>query len=187
MRHTTLILLLLTILSCGQASLIDQLDKRRLEIENQTTTDKASLIVLVKLSDQTDLQRVINEDWPENIETTYNVLKNKAGHIIYVGEFPFSESGDWTLGLKHYFSDSGNLIAFEKRFAYFNDNCGDGIVVEKQIDLFDNQLNILRTIRTLTDGKDKSLTDENCAQGFDADITISPTAKELINLKKMKL
>jgi hypothetical protein len=187
MRYTTLILLLLTILSCGQGSLTDQLNEKILEIENQATTDKASLIVLVKLSGQTDLQQVINEDWPENIETTYNVLKNKAGQIIYVGEFPTSESGDWTLGLKHYFSDSGDLIAFEKRFAYFNDNCGDGMVVEKQIDLYDNEFNILNTIKTLTDGKDKTLTDKNCGQGFDSDIKVSPTVKELVDLKKIRL
>jgi hypothetical protein len=122
MRYITIIFLLLTISSCGQSRLTDQREKERREIEKQITTDKDKLIVLVKVKGQVDLQTVINQNWPDNIETTYNILKNQQGQIIYVGEFPTSESGDWTLGLKHYFSGNGNLVAFEKRLSYFKQN-----------------------------------------------------------------
>src|SRR5688572_12360460 len=114
MRYITILTLLYTITACGQGDTADQLEKRRLEIEKRIDTNLKKLIVLVKVKGKLDLLKVINENWPEDIETTYNILKNEKGQIIYIGEFPTSESGDWTLGLKHFYSDNGQLVAFQK-------------------------------------------------------------------------
>jgi hypothetical protein len=186
MRYTTIIFLLLTISSCGQSTTIDLADKRRLQIDKQITTDKSNLIVLAKVKGQDDLLRVINENWPENIETTFNILKNQNGQIIYIGEFPTSESGDWDLELKHYFADNGRIVAFEKRLAYFNDNCGDGIVVEKQIELYDNLFKVLKTTNTLTDKSGKALSETECGNAYDWDLDKRATVKELVDLKKIR-
>lgn len=186
MRHTTIILLLLAITSHGQTTLADQQDKKRLDIEKRLTSDKNKLIVLVKVNGQTDLQKVVEENWPANIETTYNILKSQGGQIIYIGEFPTSESGDWTLGLKHYFSDNGKLIAFEKRLSYFNDDCTDGAVIEKQIELYDNQFNVIKTTQILTDNKGQPLSEKDCGNGYNWDIDKRPTVKELIDLKGIR-
>ena len=86
MRYTTTLFLLLSISSCGQGTLTDQREKERLEIEKQVTTDKNKLIILVKVKGQTDLRKVINQNWPDDIETTYNIFKNQRGQIIYLGE-----------------------------------------------------------------------------------------------------
>ncbi len=144
MRHTTILFLLLSISSCGQGTLTDQREKERLEIENQIKADK--LIILVKVKGQAELKKVIDQNWPEDIETTYNIFKDQRGQIIYLGEFPTSQSGDWSLGLKHYFGDNGKLIAFEKRLSYFNEDCTDGAVIETIIELYDNDFKIINKL-----------------------------------------
>jgi len=187
MRYTTILFLLLSISSCGQGTITDQREKERLEIEKQVTTDKSKLIVLVKLKGQSNLQRVVGENWPDDIETTYNILKNQRGQIIYLGEFPTSESGDWTLGLKHYFGNNGKLIAFEKRLSYFNEACTDGAVIETIIELYDNAFKEVKTTKTQTDNRGKELKVKDCGHAYNWDIDKRGTVNELVHLKKIRL
>ena len=67
------------VLSCGQSALINELEKQRLEIEGHLKKSNDSLIILAKVSGEPDLQKVIDKNWPEDIETTCNVLKNQNG------------------------------------------------------------------------------------------------------------
>lgn len=186
MSYKIAIFLFLTIISCGQELLVDQLDEKILQIENQIVSNKSNLIIIVKVFGQADLQIVVNEKWPENIETTYNILKDKNGQIVYIGEFPTSESGDWALGIKHYFSETGNLIAFEKQVSYFNENCGDGIVKEKQIELYNDQFKVIKATKKLTDKSGKILSEIECGNGYVWVIDKRPTVKELVDLKGIK-
>ncbi len=187
MRYTTVVILLLVIYSCGQSSLVDKVEKEKLKIESQLKRDSSSLITLVKIYDQTVLKKVINKNWPENVETTYNILKNSNGQVILVAEFPTSESGDWILGFEHYFSDDGKLIAYEKRFSFFNDSCGDGLLLKKDIELYDNNFNIIKKTSTLRDGKEKEFSETECGNDNDRDDSKRATVKELLELKKIRL
>ena len=187
MRYTTTLFLLLSISSCGQGTLTDQREKERLEIEKQITTDKNKLIIVVKVKGQTDLRRVINQNWPDDIETTYNIFKTQQGQIIYLGEFPTSESGDWTLGLKHYFGDNGKLIAFEKRLSYFNEDCTDGAVVETIIELYDNNFKVIKATKTQTDNNGGKLKVKDCGHAYDWTFDKRGTINELVQLKKIRL
>jgi hypothetical protein len=106
MRYTTILFLLLSISSCGQGTLTDQREKERLGIESQITADK--LILLVKVMGQADLKKVIDQNWPDDIETTYNIFKNQRGQIIYLGEFPTAnnvhKSWRWDIKVFNVFS-----------------------------------------------------------------------------------
>ena len=81
MRYSAILFFLVTISFCGQSqsTLSEQQEEKRLAIEELITADKAKLIVLVQVEGQSELKRVWGENWPENIETTYNILKNKNG------------------------------------------------------------------------------------------------------------
>jgi hypothetical protein len=162
-----------------------QREKERLEIENQIAADK--LIILVKVKGQTDLQSVIGQDWPDDIETTYNILKNKREQIVYLGEFPTSESGDWTLGLKHYFEDNGRLIAFEKRLSYFNRDCTDGAVIETVIELYDNDFKLIKSTKVQTDNNGRQLKVKDCEHAYNWTFDKRGTVSELFQLKKIRL
>ena len=187
MRYTLILFLLLSISSCGQATLADQREREKLEIDRQVTTDKDKLIILVKVTGQTDLEKVIDQNWPDDIETTYNIFKNNRGQIIYLGEFPTSQSGDWTLGLKHYFGDNGKLIAFEKRLSYFNENCTDGAVIETIIELYDNDFKVIKTTKTQTDNKGRELKVKDCGHAYNWTFDKRGTVNELVQLKKIRL
>jgi len=185
MRYTTILFLLLSISSCGQGALIDQREKERIEIENQIKTDK--LIILVKVHGQAELKKVINQNWPDDIETTYNIFKNEQGQIIYLGEFPTSQSGDWTLGLKHYFGDNGKLISFEKRLSYFDEDCTDGAVIETIIELYDNDFKVIKTTKTQTDNNGGELKVKDCGHPYNWTFDKRGTVNELVQLKKIRL
>lgn len=49
-------------------------------------------------------------DTPESFYASYNMIRNKAGQIIYIAEYPECESGDWNLIYENYFDTNGNLI-----------------------------------------------------------------------------
>jgi hypothetical protein len=189
MKYPTAIFLVLTVLSCRQSTteLIDNLEKQKLEIENQLKNEKADLTTLVKIYGQTDLRKVIGKNWPDDIETTYNILKNQKGKIILIAEFPTSPSGDWILGFEHYFSDNGNLIAFEKRFSYFSGGCGEGMVNVNEIELYDNEFKIINATKTLRDQNDKDLNETQCGNPNDQDSPKRQTVKELMKLLKIRL
>ena len=188
MPYIGIILFLLPFLSCQQDELADHQEKRRNKIETQLIHGKKKLIVFAKVAGHDDPQKVVNEKWPEDIETTYNIARNSFGKIIYVGEFPESYSGDWFLALRYYFSNNGKLIAFTKDYSYFNGNCGDGIVKEIEIELYDHQFKVIKKTRTLTDGDGKYLSEEDCADSLDwLDIIKQPTIKEFLDLKKIRL
>jgi hypothetical protein len=187
MRYTLILFLLLSISSCGQGTLTDQLEREKLEIERQVTTDKDKLMILVKVKGQSDLKKVIDHNWPYDIETTYNILKSNRGQIIYLGEFPTSQSGDWTLGLKHYFGVNGKLIAFEKSLSYFNEDCTDGAVIETIIELYDNDFKVIKTTKIQTDNKGKELKVKDCGHAYNWDIDKRGTVNELVQLKKIRL
>jgi hypothetical protein len=187
MRSCTLIFLLISVSSFGQGSVIDQREKERLEIENLVKASGDRLTVLVQVGGQTGLKKVINQGWPDGIETTYNILQNSSGQIIYLGEFPTCESGDWSLGLKHYFADTGKLISFEKTLSYFNSECTDGAVVETIIELYDSDFKVIKSTKTQTDHKGKSLKVTNCEHAYDWTFDKRGTVDELIRLKKIVL
>ena len=186
MRYAILFLLI-SVSSCGQGTLTDQREKERLKIEKQVTTDNDKLIILVKVKGQADLKKVIAQNWPDDIETTYNILKNKLGQIIYLGEFPTSESGDWTLGLKHFFGDNGKLLAFEKRLSYFNEDCTDGTVIETTIELYDKNFKVIKTTKIQTDNEGKEFKVKDCGHAYNWDIDKRGTVNELVQLKKIRL
>ena len=117
----------------------------------------------------------------------YNILKNKSGQIIYVGEFPTSESGDWSLEVKHFFADDGRLISFEKRLAYFNSQCTDRAVIEDLIELYDDQFNVIKTTKTLVDSNGKVLSEKDCGNVYDWEFERRPNVTELSELKKIRI
>ena len=184
MRNLTTLLLLTTFSSFGQTTI--EVDKERLEIDSLIIKDPDKLIVLVKVLGENDLKKVIDENWPEDIETTYNILKNAAGQIIFIAEIPTSESGDWYLEIRHYFTTEGNLLAYAKNLSYFNDNCGDGIVRKKEVELYDNQFTIIQETKSLLDQNGKYVDEKECDEVFNWNFDKRPTLKELVDLKKIR-
>ena len=161
-------------------------EKRRLDSLLQSK--KKNILVYVKVKDTQAPRKVINEQWPGDIESTYNILKNDMGQVVYFAEFPISESGDWTLELKHYFNKDGKTIVFEKRISFFNEDCAEGAITEVSTDLFANNFKLHATIKSLQDSKGNSLAQDhfkNCWDPYKWTLDKKGSADELLNLKKI--
>jgi hypothetical protein len=185
MRYSCIVFLLGTVTTFGQDLQTSQ-EKNKNAIEYRLITEPNKVIFLVKLKGEEDLKKITDGNWPDNIELIYNILKNNDGQIVYLGEFPTSESGDWTLQLEHYFDDNGKLVAFQKHLTYFNEDCTQGVIIEDILELFDNDFRIIKTKNTLTDGKGKPLAGEECGHGYNWSTVRKPTVDELIKLKDIR-
>ena len=190
MRIGLLLLICLgsTVTASGQSNEVDLLIRKKKEIEEKITSNKDDQIVLVRIVGQEKLVVVKDKNWPDDIETTFNILKNSSGQIIYIGEFPTSQSGDWTLDLKHFFNEQGETFAFEKRLVFFNDECGDGVVIETLTDFFTKGFKRIGTLRQLRDGKDNPITDlESCSDPYQWPIEKKGSVSELTKAMQMEL
>jgi hypothetical protein len=188
MRKLLIILtFFIAIESFGQPNDADRILTQKRGIEDQIKLNKKNLIVFVKIKGQPIPLRITNEKWPENIESTYNILKNDLGQVIYFAEFPKSESGDWVFELKHFFNNKEQTISIEKRLSFFNEDCSDGAITEILTDLYLDNFKLHGTVKQLRDSKDNPIRDANCGDPYKWPIDKKGTAQELITLKKIKI
>ncbi|WP_394772307.1 hypothetical protein [Mucilaginibacter sp.] len=116
-----------------------------------------SVIILVKVPGKENLVPVKNENWPDEVEYTYNIYKNPAGKIIFIAQIPFSESGDWDIEYKHYFDEQGLTFAFSKEESVFDENVKGGVVREILLNYYDETFKNIRQINRLTDKDYKAI------------------------------
>lgn len=165
----------------------DRILKQKREIEEQIQFNKKDIIVFVKINGQPIPQRVINQQWPENIESTFNILKDNSGQVIYFAEFPKSESGDWFYEIKHFFNDNGQTISIETRLSFFNADCGTGAITETLTDLYLNNFKLHGTVRQLRDNNNNPISGSICINPYKWPVDKKGTARELMSLKKIKI
>lgn len=185
-KLSPIVFLFITIPAFGQDLLTSQQQSKQ-AIEYRLTTERNKIIFLAKIQGDSVLRRINDNKWPDNIETIYNILKNPEGQVVYIGEFPTSQSGDWNLQLEHFFDDNGTLIAFQKYLSYFNESCTTGIIIETILELYDSNFTIINTFKTLTDKKGKDLTSAECGHGYNWAINKRPTVGELMKLTGIDL
>ncbi len=85
----------------------------------------------VKLENETYKQVFDFTKWNETFVSFNKVITNSELKIFV--EEPFSESGDWNNEYIYVFSQSGKLKLFIRKSSFFNSNCSDGAVTEKEI------------------------------------------------------
>lgn len=127
----------------------------------KSATDRAikryskKIIVLAKVSARKVLVKVKDENWPDNLEYTFNILKDSAGRIIFIARMPYSESGDWFVSDAHYFDGQGNTYAFEHQENIFNDEVKGGAVKHIISKLYGEGFKNVLAMNKLTDANGK--------------------------------
>jgi hypothetical protein len=142
------------------------------------TKDTNQLIVLVKVPGSNKLLPVKGDNYPEEIETTYNLFKDKEGKIIYVVEVPQSESGDWFIDYKSYFNSSGKLIAFTREANFFNSEC----VAEDSEPAHET----LTKYYTLNDNNSKALKKSLCVFNYNYPYKIIKTLDNYLKVNRLE-
>jgi hypothetical protein len=133
------------------------LKKRKVSIDQYEYKHRKEMIVLAKLTGKKELVKIKNENWPDNTEYIYNILKDSTGRIILTEQIPYSESGDWYVEWKHYFDSNGNTFLFSKRETLFDESVKGGVVVEESLKYYDSNFKIIDHSSRLTDKDDKAI------------------------------
>ena len=147
-------------------SVLSRLEKKRATIDKYVYKHQKEIIVLAKVSGKGNLVLVKNENWPDNTEYSYNVLKDSTGRTIMIAEMPYSESGDWYIEYKYYFDSNGKTFAFSKRETVFDDSVNGGIAMEELFKYYDGDYKMLAQIEKLTDKDEKPIKRNKSEFGF---------------------
>jgi hypothetical protein len=131
-------------------SILFRLKNKKAAIDQYITKHNKTLIVFVKVPGKKNLIKVNNGHWPDEIEYTYNILKNSSGKIIFVAQIPYSESGDWDIAYRHYFDEQGNTYAFYKEESIFGDVKG-GVIREILLTYYDEKFKNISQVNSFTD------------------------------------
>ena len=156
-------------------------------------TDTGRLIVLIKVPHSDSLQIVKNGKFPDEVETTYNLLKDSQGNIVYIMESPTSESGDWDIEYESYFDRYGKLFGFERTAGFFNEECTDGSVKpgepvhEKLVKYFDTYSKLIDSTYSLFDNNKKRLNKSKCISNYDFPYKIIFDLTDYLKANKINL
>lgn len=156
-------------LSDTKASYLKALQSRKNLIDRQAR-DTSQLMVWVKVPGKKTLVELKGNHFPKEVETTYNLLKDKEGHVIYMVEVPYSESGDWFISYKSYFYPNGKLFAFERNANFFNGECTaeeSEPVHERLVKYYNADFQLLDSAYTLKDNQGKYLPKVSCMLNYE--------------------
>lgn len=176
-------------LGIAEDSIISTLQEQVLFVRNLTDHLEAVDIYLkdnldsLKLMAITSLAKkpveVLNREWPEEMITSINFLENEDGKIYYYAEYPFSESGDWSIGYQHYFDDQGRLFAFKRTASFFNSECSGGAVFEESVYIFNQSSELISKSYRLENNKGEDLSRSNCYFPYDYPFQIHRSRESL--------
>jgi len=138
-------------------SVLIKLKNKKAAVDQYLIKHDKALIVLVKVPGKTNLLRIKNGHWPDEIEYTYNILRDTTGRIILVSQIPFSQSGDWFITYTHYFDEKGNTYAFRKQTNVFDSEVKGGVIYETLLRYYDVNFSILKKTYTLQDKGGKTI------------------------------
>ncbi|HTE01975.1 MAG TPA: hypothetical protein VK668_21955 [Mucilaginibacter sp.] len=126
------------------------LENKKEAIDDYLKKHQKEIITLAKVAGKKKPVRVLNNKWPDGVEYSYNILKNKSGKIIFIMQSPFSESGDWDIEYHHYFDEDGKTYAFSREESVFGDIKG-GIIRMLLFKYYGGNFNIIGTTTKFMD------------------------------------
>jgi hypothetical protein len=165
---------------------LERLKYQKTIIDTLFNHDKDKLIVLAKMVDNDKPMRIINGIFPDNVETTFNILKDSLGHIVTVSEFPFSQSGDWNIIFTHYFDKNGKTFAFERQTNFYNSICTDGVAFETRTEFYNSDFKLIEKTYKLVDEKNGTLKLDSCQFPYDYEYKISSNIDKYFKKNKIK-
>jgi hypothetical protein len=131
-------------------AVIRRLETKKDSIDKLLKKPGKSLFIYAKVPGRKAWIAITNDKWPDEIDYTFNVLKNAAGKIILIAQIPYSESGDWDIEHLSYFDESGRIFAFADKQSISTDYKG-GIVRKISTRYFDQNFHQLKKVDELVD------------------------------------
>jgi hypothetical protein len=160
------------------ATTVTAIDVRVDSIEAFAAAHPAALRLFAKVPDSAAVVAVKDStSWPEEVEETYNVVRDSAGHVLLHRTMPTSESGDWFLVATHYFAPDGRTIRYDYEMSGFSEECG--ILRERRRFYYDASFTLIRQDSAYTDKDDKPIDATNCQRRADDPTSASRRSADL--------
>ncbi|NHN26001.1 hypothetical protein FIA58_009975 [Flavobacterium jejuense] len=169
-----------------EPDVLERLNYQKTSIDTLFKYSEDKLLVLAKLIDKNEIVQIKNGNFPENVEVTFNILKDSLGQIISASEFPFSESGDWNITLTHYFDKDGKTFAFERQTNFFNSICTDGVAYETKTEFYNSDFQLIDKMYKLVDQNNNSLQKDSCQFPYDYEYKILADIDNYLNTNSIK-
>lgn len=164
---------------------LKELAARKIEIDNMMSD--STLKVLVKVKGKRELQVVKERGYPRNIETTYNLLIDTTGKVLFISEMPYNATSDWFIAYKSYFDDEGKLFAFQRQNNFLNNGCTHGAAMENSIGYYNEDFLLVDSLYTITDTYKKPLDKKACKFPYNFKYTVNKTLNEYLAAKNIRL
>ncbi|PRY49188.1 hypothetical protein B0I27_11273 [Arcticibacter pallidicorallinus] len=194
MKHYLIGLAMLALLytSCSSSSqnkeedaTLKELVTLKRDIDNMMSD--STLQVLVKVKGKRELQVVKDRGYPRNIETTYNLLRDTTGRVLFISEMPYNATSEWFIAYKSYFDADGRLFAFQRQNNFLNNGCTHGAAMENSIGYYNEEFLLIDSVYTITDTYKKPLDKKVCKFPYNFKYTIIKTLNEYIAAKNITL
>ena len=167
--------------------MLDSITKARTRIDSLFNQNKERLIVFAKIAGQEEPIRITNRKFPKQVHTTFNILKDSSGNIITISEFPYSESGDWSIILTHYFDKMGRTFAHKRQADFYNSICTDGMAHQTRLEYYDNPLKLIERTEALVDDQNNPLKKDNCQFPYEYEYKISEDLGKYLSINKLPI
>lgn len=140
-----------------------QLLLEKLHIDALTLDTLAPARVFTKIPGQATPVAVVDRRYPKKVEAIYQVYQDSLGHIVYLAESPYSETGEWDIVYRSYYDTRGRLFAFERTAGFYNSACTAGALYEHLTSFYDAKGRVISTERSYTDENNKPIEGIPCA------------------------
>lgn len=194
MKHylTGLAMLALLYTSCSNSQQSKEEDEELKELtalknDIDNRMSDSTLQVLVKVKGKAELQMVRERRYPRNIETTYNLLRDTTGKVLFISEMPYNATSEWFIAYKSYFDEDGKLFAFQRQNNFLNNGCTHGAAMENSIGYYNDDFLLIDSLYTITDTYKKPLDKKACKFPYNFKYTINKTLNEYLVAKNIKL
>lgn len=169
----------------GEDQELKELSARKVDIDNLMSD--STLQVLVKVKGKPELQVVKDKKYPRNIETTFNLLMDTTGRVVFISEMPYNATSEWFIAYKSYFDTDGKLFAFQRQNNFLNNGCTHGAAMENSIGYYNKDFLLVDSLYTITDTYKKPLDKKACKFPYNFKYTVNKTLDEYIAAKNIKL
>jgi len=182
-------ILSIVIASCTNSKQSNENTASKELIKKKSSIDRmisdSTLLVFVKVKGKSKLVSVIDRRYPQKIETTYNIFKDKQDRIVFISEMPFNDTSEWFISYKSYFDEQGKLFAFQRLNNFLNNKCTHGAAMENSIGYYNDQFKLIDSLYTITDSYKKPLDKNACKFPYNFKYTVIKNLKEYKTIKNI--
>ena len=161
---------------------VAEIDARVDSIEAYLDKHVDRLRLFAKRSDGTVVPVKDSTAWPEEMDESYNLLTDSAGHVLLHRAIPTSQSGDWFEVRTHYFAPDGHTIRYDYAMSGFGSGCGT-ILRELRHFHYGPDFTLLHQDSSYTDKDDKPVDARECFRRGDHPPPAARTFADLASVR----